>query len=196
MIIFRYIFREIYSYLLAITSVLLIIFITNQFERYLHNAALGNITMLAVMKVMMLQVPLLIAYLLPLGFYLAVLLAFGRMYIDNEMTVLAACGVSRAKLLSYVLFFAIILSIFVAWLMLWVEPIIEEYQGRLIQNAFASATVSKIIPMQFQHLGKQGVIYAEGVNRSDNTLHQVFFAFGRKDKSGATTWDVTNAGKS
>jgi lipopolysaccharide export system permease protein len=87
MIIFRYIFREIYSYLLAITSVLLIIFITNQFERYLHNAALGNITMLAVMKVMMLQVPLLIAYLLPLGFYLAVLLAFGRMYIDNEMTV-------------------------------------------------------------------------------------------------------------
>ncbi len=196
MIIFRYLFREIYSYLLAITSVLLIIFITNQFERYLSGAAMGSFTMLTVMKIMALQVPLLIGYLLPLGFYLAILLALGRMYMDHEMTVLSACGVSRAKLLSVVLFFAVILAIFVAWLMLWVEPIIEEDQAKLIQHAVASATVSKIIPMQFQPLGKAGVIYAEQVDHSNNAMHQVFFAFRQKDASGKLGWDVTNARKS
>lgn len=195
MIIFRYLFREIYNYLLGITAVLLIIFITNQFERYLSGAALGSFSMWTVMEIMVFQVPLLMGYLLPLAFYLAILLAFGRLYLDNEMTVLSACGVSRAKLLSVVLIFAFILAIFVAWLMLWVEPIVEEDQARLIQKAIASATVSKIIPMHFQALGKSGVIYAEHVDHSNNTMQKVFFAHREKEASGLIAWDITNANK-
>jgi lipopolysaccharide export system permease protein len=196
MIIFRYLLREIYNYLLGITSILLIIFITNQFERYLRSAAVGHLTMWTVMKVMVFQVPLLIGYLLPLAFYLAILLAFGRLYLDNEMTVLSACGVSRAKLLSVVLFFAAILAIFVAWLMMWVEPIVEDDQGKLIQQAIASVTISKIIPMHFQPIGKSNVIYAEHVDHSKNTLHQVFFAHYQKESSGFINWDITIANKS
>lgn len=196
MIIFRYLFSQLYYYLLAITSVLLIIFITNEFSIYLNSAASGNLSMLTVMKLMSLQVPLLIAYLLPLGLYLSILLVLGRMYMDNEITVLFACGMSRLKLLSVILSFAFMLAIFVAWLMLWVEPIVEGDQAKLIQNAVANISMDKMIPMHFQAIGKSGVIYAEQVDHSDNTLRNVFFALQNKEVSGKVAWDLTLAQKS
>lgn len=193
MIIYRYLCREIYYHMLAVTSVLLIIFITNEFGIYLNSAAAGNLSMLAVMKIMSFQVPLLVGYLLPLGFYLAILLVLGRMYMDNEITVLLACGMSRLKLLNVILFFALILTIFVSWLMLWVEPIIDLNQVKVEQSAVASAGVDKIIPKHFQSFGKSGIIYAEHVDHSNKSIQRVFFALQQKDAAGKVSWDITDA---
>ena len=90
MIIFRYLCRELFSHLLAITVVLLMILITNQFVHYLKGAASGEITMTAVIQMVSLQVPLLLGYLLPLALYLSILIAYGRLHVDHEMVVLPA----------------------------------------------------------------------------------------------------------
>ncbi len=195
MIILRSIFKELYSSLLAITLVLLIIFITNQFLHYLNDAARGWITMTAVVKIMSLQVPLLLGYLLPLGLYLGILLTFGRLYIDHEMTVLSACGVSKAKLLGIVMLFAVIVMIVVAWLMLWVEPKMEQYQMTVIQNALTSASMQKVVPKRFQALPNGGVFYANKIHRAKSEMQNIFLAY--KDKSAKKgvkgPWDITVA---
>src|SRR5262245_308053 len=94
MLIQRYFFREVLQTLLATTAILLFVFISTQFVRYLSQAALGKLTTTILFKLMLLQVPFLLGLLLPLGVYLALLLSYARFCADREMIVLQSCGFS------------------------------------------------------------------------------------------------------
>lgn len=190
MIIFRYLSKELFSTLLAITLVLLIIFITNQFIHYLKDAADGHITMTAVMQIMSLQVPLLLGYLLPLGLYLSILIAYGRLCVDHEMTVLSSCGVSRAQLMGITMLVSLFVMFIVAVLMLWLEPIVEGYSSRILARALTNASIQKVVPKRFQELPNRRTIYAEHVSQEHRTMHHIFMAkIGEHDNK----WDVTLA---
>ena len=77
MIIYRYIARELYVTLLALTSVIVAIFIINQFVHYIGHVAEGRYSMLSLLQLMAVLVPLIAGYLMPLGLYLSILLVFG-----------------------------------------------------------------------------------------------------------------------
>lgn len=193
MIIFRYLSKEVLATLLATTLILLIIFISNQFVHYLSDAADGKVTTQAVMKVMSLQVPLLLGYLLPLSLFLGLLLTLGRLCVDHEMVVLFSCGVSRAQLIAMVMTLATLVTGVVAWLMLSVEPKMQYYRAEILTNALATSTMGKIIPGRFQQLGDSGrVFYAAGVGKHHQTMGQVFLA-QKLVTGGAERWDVVSA---
>lgn len=197
MIIFRYLARELYSHVLAITLILFAIFITNQFMLYLKDVAKGQITLLVVGKLILLQVPLLLGFLLPLAFFLSILMVFGRLYVDHEMTVLAACGMSHLRLLMMVLSIAMIVFCIVAGLMLWFEPFLENYREKVFDSAMAEATIEKIIPQQFEYFGANRVFYAQNISRQQKTMSNVFFVTrGDANPDGSHSWDVTVAKES
>jgi lipopolysaccharide export system permease protein len=177
MIIRRYLFKEICLTLLATTSILLAIFVTNQFVLYLNDAAAGKFTIKVVMEVMSLQVPIFLGYLLPLGFFFSVLLVLGRLYADHEMVVLFSCGVSRWEILRIVMYTAVLIAGLVAWLMMVVEPKVEQYRSRIVTRAIMEASLDKIQPGRFQNLGgSDNTFYAEGISADHRTMHKVFWA--------------------
>ena len=194
MIIFRYLCKEILGTLLATTLILLIIFMTNQFVHYLNDAAAGKITVKAVMEVMSLQVPLLLGYLIPLGLFFGGLLALGRMTVDHELVVLGACGVSRIKIVKMIMTLALVITIIVAWLMLWVEPRMQWYQGKILTDAVTKASLTKIIPGRFQGLGNSGrffeVFYAGGIDKHQQQMTHVFLAKTDLDKGPQASFDL------
>lgn len=193
-IIFRYLARELYSHLLAITLILFAIFITNQFMLYLKDVAKGQITLVVVGKLILLQIPLLLGFLLPLAFFLSILMAFGRLYVDHEMTILAACGMSQNRLLTMVMSIGLIVFLLVSGLMLWFEPIMQAYREKVFDYAIAEATVNKIIPQQFEYFGNNRVFYAQAISRQAHQMSDVFFATqGDKNPDGTHVWDVTIA---
>lgn len=193
MILFRYLCKELYANLLAITLVLLIIFITNQFIHYLKDAASGQITMTAVMQIMSLQIPLLLGYLLPLGLYLSILIGYGRLYVDHEMTVLSSCGMSRAQLMGMTMLIAFFVMIVVGTLMLWVEPIIQGYRTAILNKAITKASMQKIVPKRFQTLQKGTVFYVDSLSREQQNMFNIFLAHQSSDQKNQ--WDVTIAKK-
>lgn len=193
MIIFRYISQELYAGLLGILMVLLIIFMSNQFIHYLHFAASGHITMGAVMKLMSLQIPFLLGYLIPLSLYLAILLVFGRLYLDHEMTVMSACGVSPTNILTIILSITVVMVAVVGALMLWLEPIMDNFRVRTYYESAALATVEKVIPKRFQSLGPTAVFYADEVDRSAHKMTNIFFAQRGKKSEAGQGWDITVA---
>ena len=113
-LIFRYLFKEIFITLVALTTILLFIFMSNQFVQYLNRAVGGQIPAVMLMKLMMLELPTLMGLLLPLGFYVAILVAYGRLYADSEMTVLQACGYGPTQLFWHTLTMAILVAGLVA----------------------------------------------------------------------------------
>jgi lipopolysaccharide export system permease protein len=192
-IIFRYLSKEVLATLLATTLILLIIFISNQFVHYLSDAADGKITTQAVMKVMSLQVPLLLGYLLPLSLFLGLLLTLGRLCVDHEMVVLSSCGVSRTQLVTMIMMLATLVTGVVAWLMLSVEPKMQYYRAEILTNALATSTLGKIMPGRFQQIGDSGrVFYAASIGKHREPMGQVFLA-EKQSTAGAERWDLVSA---
>jgi len=87
MIILRYFAKEVISTLSALTSILLLVFLSNQFVHYLMRAAEGQFPGWLVMQLMMLEIPNLLGLLLPLGLFMAILLSYGRLFCLSAMAV-------------------------------------------------------------------------------------------------------------
>lgn len=185
MIVFRYLLEELYSIVLAMTMVLLMILMANQLVHFTKMAADGVIPLMTVVRVILLQIPSFIAYLLPLVFYLSVLLGLSRLYADSEMVVLHACGFSRFRLSAIVMSFAFVMALMLSYMMFALDAKLHRAYLEVIQSSGVKASVNKVIPKRFMRLpGGRGVVYAKAVDK-DHHLHQVFFAFKQKDQ-----WNV------
>ena len=66
--------------------ILLLIVISNMFVRYLAIVSGGNIEANAIFKMISVMLPKYIAYLLPISFFFAILLVYGKLFSNNDWT--------------------------------------------------------------------------------------------------------------
>lgn len=195
MIIFRYLAKEVFLTLIALTAILMLIFLSNQFVQYLNRAASGNIPGVIIMKLMMLEMPNLIGLLLPLGFYIAVLLAYGRLYAESEMTVMVACGYGPKQLLKHSFIMATVVAVIVAAVMIWASPLIATERAKLLRSTGIKTLIQTIMPGRFHAInGGQQVFYVESMSRDHTKAEQVFLA-KNSVKDNKIQWDVLWADK-
>ncbi len=130
MIIERYLFKELATTLAAVTSVLFLIFVSSWFARLLGQVAAGSIQSDVIFLLLSLKSVDAMMILLPLAFYLAVLLAFGRLYKDSEMTAMLACGVSLLRVTKLVFWAGLAFAVLVGSISLYFGPLAkaERYQ--------------------------------------------------------------------
>ncbi|WP_419418953.1 LPS export ABC transporter permease LptF [Legionella sp. D16C41] len=184
MLIFRYLAKEVFITLTSLTTILVLIFMSNQFVRYLNRAASGQIPLAIIMKLMMLELPNLMGLLLPLGFYVALLIAYGRLYAESEMTVLQACGYGPSQLLKHSYVLAIIVSVLVMIIMLWASPLIAVERTKLLRTTGIQTVIQTIIPGRFRAVsqGKE-IFYIESTSRNHQKAKNIFLArLALKDK--------------
>lgn len=179
MIIFRYLNREILVTTLAVTSVLLLIFMSGRFVKYLADAAAGELAVDVLFIIMGYRLPGFLELIIPLGFFIAILLAYGRLYTDSEMVVLSACGISQAQLIIVTMIPALLLSLVVAALSLWVSPSGAQATETILAEQRTRSEFDTIQPGRFQALGRSNSIsYAAGVSEDKTRLINVFVAQG------------------
>jgi len=194
-IIYRYLAKEVLMALAGLTTILLLIFVSNQFVNYLTRAAAGKIPGMIVVKLLMLEIPTLVGLLLPLGLFSALLLAYGRLYAENEMVVMQACGFNQKQLLGFTLFFASIVSIVVAVIVCWLGPNISRDRDYLMTGGGYSAAAQTLIPGRFLAMsGGNTVLYVEKMTRDHETANDIFVAEQLSpDKTGQLQWRITTA---
>jgi len=178
MIIFRYLSREILLTFLAVTLVLLLIFLSNQFVHYLGTAAIGKLSSKVLLDLMLVEILHLLGLLMPLCFFLAILLAYGRLYADGEMGALIACGLNKFALMKITLIIAAIVTVVVGFLSLSFNPKILAYRNQLLAKEDAETLIGTLLPGRFQQLpGKYGrVFYVEKMSRDKKILENIFLA--------------------
>ncbi len=177
MIIFRYLLKEVAKTQLAVFLVLMTIFISNKFVRILDDAAEGGIPGHLVMVFIGLKIPDLAGMILPLSLFLGVLLAYGRIYADSEMTVLHACGVSEWYVVRVTLILSFVTAIFTGVFTLYLSPMASEYEYQVKEELAADSGLSSLVAGRFQATGnKKAVIFIHDKNRDDNTFEKVFVA--------------------
>ena len=177
MIIVRYLLKEVAKTQLAVFLVLMTIFISNKFVRILDDAAEGGIPGHLVMVFIGLKVPDLAGMILPLSLFLGILLAYGRIYADSEMTVLHACGVSEWYVVRVTLILSLITALFTGIFTLYLSPTASEYEYQVKEQLAADSGLSSLMAGRFQTTGNnKAVIFIHDKNRDDNTFEKVFVA--------------------
>lgn len=107
MIIIRYLVRETLKSQLAILFILLLIFFCQKLVRILGAAVDGDIPTNLVLSLLGLGVPEMAQLILPLSLFLGLLMTLGKLYTESEITVMHACGLSKAVLIKAAMILAL-----------------------------------------------------------------------------------------
>ncbi len=177
LIIFRYLAREVMVSMVAVSGVLLLIIMSGRFVKYLAEAAAGKLDPDVLFAIMGFRLPGFLELILPLGLFIAFLLAYGRMYMDSEMTVLSACGMSQRRLVTYSMLPAGLVAIFVAVLSLWISPAGIAKATAILDNQKQRSELEMMSPARFQTTSSgNSVTYAERLVNDHQEMQKVFMA--------------------
>ncbi|MCW8107471.1 LPS export ABC transporter permease LptF [Alteromonas ponticola] len=177
MLIFRYLLKETLKSQLAIFLILMAIFITLRFVRVLGDASDGDIPAGLVAGFLALYTPILASLVMPISAYLGIMLAHGRLYVDSEMTVMRACGVSEWYVTRVMLFLSLIIMLVTGFITLYLAPTAAQSEFELKEKARSEAGFSAIIPGRFQQTGNEkAVIFVHDIDKKDDSLKRVFLS--------------------
>ena len=186
----RYLYKEILGTFLGVLLVLLLIFISGQLVGLLGKVASGNIQLAVVFKSLGLNTISNLVFVLPLSFYISILLAFSRLYKDNEMVVMTACGVSTGRIVTVVLKLSVVFAIGVGWLSLYLAPWAESQTTVLTKQFQQKGDIESLASGRFRELTKgEGVVYVQEFNQDELKLSKVFMQHRLKEKNSIVSAD-------
>ncbi|MCW8829745.1 MAG: LPS export ABC transporter permease LptF [Gammaproteobacteria bacterium] len=175
MIIRRYLLREVTLNFLGVALLLSVMVFSTTLIRLLNDILEGRYPTDILLMLFALKGVGNLVFILPLAFFLAVMLAFGRLYRDSEMVVLGACGVRPGQLLRMVAMLGTGIALLVGVLSLYFAPWVDRYAESLVAEASARTEIEGVIPGQFNVTGEGGpVIYAESFDGEERRLKGLF----------------------
>ncbi|MFI8479775.1 LPS export ABC transporter permease LptF [Pseudomonas sp. NPDC078700] len=192
MIVFRYLSREVLTTMSAVSAVLLVIIMSGRFIKYLAQAAQGALDPSVLFLIMGFRLPGFLQLILPLGLFLGFLLAYGRMYLDSEMTVLSATGMSQQRLMMYSLAPATLVALLVAWLSFGLAPQGVAQVAQILNQQDALTEFDTLVPGRFQSMGEgTRVTYTEKLTNDRSELGGIFISEKRLSSEGDKERGIT-----
>jgi len=174
LIIKRYINKDIYSATASILLVLILIFVSSRFVRYIQLAVDGTISASAVFELLALQIPSVAGFLIPLSFFLAILLTFGRLYSDNELVVIHSLGIGQRHLAKMLLPMALVFALMTGFLSTLLTPWAIAQGKILMAEQISQAKLGVFSAGQFRkNANKDGIVFVE-TKSDDGTIKGVF----------------------
>ncbi|MFA5631660.1 MAG: LPS export ABC transporter permease LptF [Porticoccaceae bacterium] len=194
MIIFRYLARNVLLNTIGVASVLMIVVVSSRFAKYLEVAATGKIDASVLFAIIGFRLPGFFELVLPLAFFLSILLAYGQLYVDSEMTVLHACGISPKKLVAFTVPVAVAVALIVACLSLYISPAGFQRVEELGNAQKLRGEVEALTPGRFYALrDDKGVTYAERIS-AEGIMSDVFLAQSSDTRDGTSVVVVADNG--
>ncbi|MFP3455658.1 LPS export ABC transporter permease LptF [Psychrobacter sp. SIMBA_152] len=90
--------RQVASTTALVLGFLVVMMLGGRLIRYFGIAAEGRLDISLLFTIIGYNLPYFLELILPLAFFIALMLVFGRLYVDQEMAVINASGVSRGRL--------------------------------------------------------------------------------------------------
>lgn len=162
MILFRYFSQQVIVTMLTVTGIVLVISMGWRFSGYLNEAASGSLSKDVLFYLIMFRIPRFLELIIPVSFFLSIMLVYGRMYVDSEMVVLESCGLSPLRLAGITLSLSLVVMMLACGITLWLKPISEGSVEKLFAGQRNLTEFDTLAPGRFQKLrsGKR-VTYVE-----------------------------------
>lgn len=160
---------------IAVTVVLLVIMIGNVLARGLGKVTDGAISADVLLILVAVQSISLLVTLIPLGLYLGILLAHGRFYRDNEMTVMQATGSGWLDLLRPTAIIGVLGVVLIALLTIFASPWAARQEQLIKQEFQEKSAISLLTPGKFIEAGDgNAVLFVRGASGDKSQFNDVF----------------------
>jgi lipopolysaccharide export system permease protein len=185
LILFRYLVKEVLTTTLAVAFTLLVIVISSRLVGYLAMAAAGNLEPGILFGVILYRIPGFLQLILPLAFFVSVLLALGRMYVESEITVMSACGISQRRILGMILAPALLVAVIVAATSLFLSPYTAARVEQMLNEADTASGLDLLVAGRFRFIneGSGRVTYVEQMDKVKDEMLGIFATDSTRDKT-------------
>lgn len=190
MILERYLYREVLRSFAAVFTLLLLIYLSSRFVRYLADAAAGKISPQVIFELLSLKLVTALPTLVPLCLYLAVLLALGRLIRDRETTAMDVAGLGTPFLTYCGFKLAAAFALVVLALVLYVGPAADERVRALESRAQTEADLTGIGAGRFKEFSQgERILYVEQLSADKTAMENVFLHVRQGGRLGVLTSD-------
>jgi lipopolysaccharide export system permease protein len=171
----RYFICQILKSAATVFVIAVVIFASDCAINYLAEAIAGLLPPPMVGFLVLLRVGIAFEVILPVTFFLAVILALGRLYKDSEMTAFSACGIGMPHVLKLVFILSLPVAIAAAYSSLYIRPQAWQKIYRVEDEAQNQFDISRLYPNAFLQIRSgKAVFFAEEVHDSESRAQRVF----------------------
>lgn len=179
----RYMTQQVASHTAIVLFFLMVLMLGGRLIRYFGIAAEGRLDVGLLFSIIGYNLPTFLELILPLSFFVALMLVLGRMYVDHEMSVLFGSGVSRGQMTRLLL--PLILGLFVieAGISLWAKPWGVSRSEKVWQAQALTSALDLIKPQTFINSGDYH-LYVEDFDKDKRELKHLYVVQSLKDNKG------------
>ena len=182
MIIRRYLVKQVVSTSLVVIALLTLIMMGGRLIKYFGVAAQGRLDASILFSIIGYRLPEFLTLIFPLGFFIGLMLVFGRMYVDHEMAVMNGSGISRHQLARLLIPMTVIFLAIQSFLMMWASPWgLRQFEALTTSQAVRTG-FDLVRPKEFISSGPY-TIYAGDLSDDRRNLKDIFF-YQRAEKEG------------
>ena len=182
----RYLTYDVMIHTGAVSLILFLVVFSGRFIKYLAEAAIGDLSPDILLPIMLYKLPAFFELILPLGFYIGLLLSFGRLYADSEMVIFRASGASQWQLLRNISIAVIVTTTVVAALSLVLGPNGAASANALLAEPRSAEGMHVLAEGRFKkQRGGDYVTYVEQIDDEGN-MSTVFVAERQRSERGTT----------
>jgi len=185
-IINRYLMREITGIFFLGLTIFTLVLLMGRMVKLMEMVVANGVPLAEVLRLIILLLPSFLVLTIPMAFLLAVLLAFGRLSSDNEITVLKASGLSLGALLPPVLLTATaaaLLTLFISALAVpWGNTGFKQMTMDVARKYAASAIRERIFRDDLPGI----VLYVDQYDEAQRTMQRVMIQDSRDQERPLT----------
>lgn len=153
MILRRYLIRQVATTTALVVGFLIVMLLGGRLIRYFGMAAEGGLQVGVLFSLIGYNLPTFLELILPLSFFIALMLVFGRLYTDNEMATLNGAGISRSRLGRLLLPLIVVLTMIQGGLSLVGKPWGIKNSETIWQNQAVMQIFDLVRPREFMSSG-------------------------------------------
>lgn len=185
-IINRYLIREISGIFLLSLFIFTLVLLMGRMVKLMEMVVANGVPFLEVINLIVLLLPSFFVLTIPMALLLAVLLAFGRLSADNEITVMKSSGISLYQLAKPVLICGVSASLLTLLVSLFAVPWgsmgFKQLSVALARKYAATAIKERIFRDDIPGI----VMYVDSYNESTNRMKRVMIQDGRDQQRQLT----------
>ena len=183
MILRRYMTQQVAANTAIVLLFLMALMLGGRLIRYFGIAAEGRLDVGLLFAIIGYNIPTFLELILPLSFFIALMLVLGRMYVDQEMSVLFASGISRGRLTRLMIPLITGLFVFQMGISLLAKPWGLSNSKQIWQTQSLGSLLDLVRPKTFISSGNYH-LYVDEFNKEKRELKNLYVVQQQTDKSG------------
>ena len=183
MILRRYMTQQVAANTAIVLLFLMALMLGGRLIRYFGIAAEGRLDVGLLFAIIGYNIPTFLELILPLSFFIALMLVLGRMYVDQEMSVLFASGISRGRLTRLMIPLITGLFVFQMGISLLAKPWGLSNSKQIWQTQSLGSLLDLVRPKTFISSGDYH-LYVDEFDKEKRELKNLYVVQQQTDKSG------------